>query len=308
MPITCALAASPMAWVAIWKPRDAARVGEREHLGIRMELQPARVRLVGIGLLQPRAARAERAVGEQLDPDHAQPVAVQPRRRVRARPPAGSMPVSIDHQPDLSRPASPARRIASQSAVEVLIDADARSRRSRAGCPAPWPAPASISRRRRRRDGLVSIRLPRVVDEQAVRRSRRRPPAAWVAAVTPAAFIAALLATTAWPSTRSSTTGRSLTTASRSAAVGKRLSGHSSWFQPKPDDPARFWDGGGIGAQPLLQVGDRAGAGQVELQRGEAEVDDMAVRVDQAGQQRRARRRRSSCVDRPHARASRCWR
>ena len=46
--------------------------------------------------------------------------------------------------------------------------------------------------------------------------------------------IAALLATIACPSTRSSTTGRSLATESRSAAVGKRLSGQSSWFQPWP--------------------------------------------------------------------------
>ena len=40
------------------------RIGERQHLGIRVELQPARIGLVGIGLLQPCAARSERAVGE----------------------------------------------------------------------------------------------------------------------------------------------------------------------------------------------------------------------------------------------------
>jgi hypothetical protein len=42
------------------------------------------------------------------------------------------------------------------------------------------------------------------------------------AAVTPASFIAALFAQPAWPSTRSSQTGRSATTLSMSAAVGKR--------------------------------------------------------------------------------------
>ena len=61
----------------------AGRVGERQHLGIGMELQSARVGLVGIGLLQPRAARAERAVGEELDADLAQPVVVQPGGRLR---------------------------------------------------------------------------------------------------------------------------------------------------------------------------------------------------------------------------------
>ena len=61
------------------------------------------------------------------------------------------------------------------------------------------------------------------------------PEGALVCAVIPAALSAALLATAAWPSTRSSHTGRSPTTASRSAAVGKRLSAHNSWFQPRPD-------------------------------------------------------------------------
>ena len=45
---------------------------------------------------------------------------------------------------------------------------------------------------------------------------------------------AALLPTEAWPSTRSSHTGRSATTASRSALVGNRLPGQFSWFQPRP--------------------------------------------------------------------------
>ena len=55
-------------------------------------------------------------------------------------------------------------------------------------------------------------------------RSILPPTGSLVAAVMPAAFSAALLTTTAWPSTRSSTTGRSDTAASRSAAVGKRFS------------------------------------------------------------------------------------
>ena len=59
---------------------------ERSNLGVGMELQPARVRLVGVGLLQPRAARAERAVGEELDADRAQPIAVEPWRSAAARP------------------------------------------------------------------------------------------------------------------------------------------------------------------------------------------------------------------------------
>ena len=43
---------------------------------------------------------------------------------------------------------------------------------------------------------------------------------------------------------------------------------------------------GRIIAQPLLQLGQRMRARQVEPQRRESEVDDVPVRVDQPGQQR----------------------
>ena len=54
------------------------------------------------------------------------------------------------------------------------------------------------------------------------------------------------------------------------------------------DDPARRRIGGGIGGDPLLRLGERVGVGKVELQRAHAEAHDMAVRVDQAGDQRPA--------------------
>ena len=60
------------------------------------------------------------------------------------------------------------------------------------------------------------------------------------------------------------------------------------------DDPAAARIGRGIGLQPLLQFGERSGAGEVELQRSRCpSAHHMAVRVDQAGQQCAARRRRS---------------
>ena len=231
--MTCALAASPIAWVAIWNPAAAA-CRPAPDLRIGMELQPARVGLVRIGLLEPRAARAERAVGEELDPDHPQPVAVQPGGRMRhCAQQLGA--AAVGHQPDAA--AGPPRRRGGTrpsrrrtcSSTPTRGDAD-----SRAGSPAPWPAPG--------RSAAVGAGMAWSISLRAVSTNRpfsiaRRLPRAGVAAVTPAAFIAALLATTAWPSTRSSTTGRPGTTESRSAAVGKRLSGHSSWFQPQPDDP-----------------------------------------------------------------------
>ncbi len=58
--------------------------------------------------------------------------------------------------------------------------------------------------------------------------------------VMPASASVRLLAQPAWPSTRSSQTGRSDTTASSSAAVGKRPSFQFSWFQPRPRIQAWF--------------------------------------------------------------------
>ena len=196
-----------MAWVATWKPAAARGVGEREHLGIGMELQPARVGLVGIRLLQPGAARAERAVGEQLD---ARPRAAG-RRTATA---SGWGTAAIDSVPgeiDSSGGRSaallrPPGETTAQSAIEVLIDptpvtpkpsrmsCDLSSACVDLGLAAAWGSPCRSVRARRRRTG---------------RRGSRRPAGGLVAAVTPAAFIAAVLATTAWPSTRSSTTGRS---------------------------------------------------------------------------------------------------
>ena len=55
---------------------------ERAQLGVGVPRVPARVRLVGIRLLEPRAARTERSVGEEFGADSAQPVAVEPAGRV----------------------------------------------------------------------------------------------------------------------------------------------------------------------------------------------------------------------------------
>ena len=82
----------------------------------------------------------------------------------------------------------------------------------------------------------------------------------------------------AWPSTRSSTTGRSATTASRSAAVGKRLFRPQFLVPADADDPLRVRD-----ARPHNRAAAAASSaservpGEVEPQRGEAEVHHMAV-------------------------------
>ena len=111
----------------------------RTKLGIRVKLVAGRVRLVGIGPLQPRAARAQRAVGEELGPDGAQAVAVHPAGGLRdclegvhAR--RQEIVEQIDHQPDLH-----ATRVS--SAAEGVPVVDGRAHR-----PAPvTPKPSRMS-------------------------------------------------------------------------------------------------------------------------------------------------------------------
>jgi hypothetical protein len=52
-----------------------------QKLGVRMAWKAARIALVGIGLLEPGAARAQRSVGEEFRADHPQLFSVEPRRR-----------------------------------------------------------------------------------------------------------------------------------------------------------------------------------------------------------------------------------
>ena len=147
-------------------------------------------------------------------------------------------PVRIAHQPDFKpcplrrRGASPPNRIDVSAHVRSRRHADRQQCLLRLGerCVAlgvrrdGTTLPTSSRRRIDEQARRVAVGIPFDLAADRVLRGD----------VIPAAFIAALLTTIAWPSTRSSTTGRSATTASRSAAVGKRLSAHSSWFQPSP--------------------------------------------------------------------------
>ena len=55
--------------------------GEVLQFGIVHQLKPARARRVAVRRLEPRPARAKRTIGVELDPGHAQAVAIEPRRR-----------------------------------------------------------------------------------------------------------------------------------------------------------------------------------------------------------------------------------
>jgi hypothetical protein len=113
-----------------------------------------------------------------------------------------------------------------------------------------------------------------------------RPPGGdLLAAVTPASFIAMLFAQPAWPSTRSSQTGRPGTTASRSAAVGKRPRAPFFLVPAAADDPARRRIGRGISGDLGLGFLKAPRLAEIELHGLEAEPHHMAVRVDEAGDQ-----------------------
>jgi hypothetical protein len=142
----------------------------------------------------------------------------------------------------LSRPASPARRITSQSSPDVPMSAVAvMPKESSSRC-------ASASARSRNSGEGAGICLATSSSAASTKMplgwpltcSIRPPVGDCVAALIPAARIAALFAQPAWPSTRPSQTGRSATAASRSAAVGKRPSFHFSWFHPRPTIQGRF--------------------------------------------------------------------
>ncbi len=184
-----------------------------------------------------------------------------------------------------------------------------RRRRRGTGGPAPRPTPASCTLVRPTRaslaQGAVEHRArfglglrrqhlrrpapaPRRPARRWLRRSRRarscrRPDPAWLS-VMPASASARLLAQPAWPSTRSSHTGRSLTTASSSAAVGKRPSFQISWFQPRPRSQACPGLAPAYSPIDLQRAGQRGAVGQVELGQLLAQAEHVAVGVDQAGQ------------------------
>ena len=157
--------------------------------------------------------------------------------------------------------------------------ASARSRSARAGRGDLWRQPVPSPHRRTGRcsirppaGALVAAVIAGGLHRRAVGRPRhgRRP-----APATPA--------------------GRA-TTASRSAAVGKRLSAQFSWFQPRPmiQRGAADWRRHRPCSRCCSSASEACRSGRAAAPQ--AQPHDMAVRVDQPGQHRPAR-----AVDRPRA-------
>ena len=228
-----------------------------EH-GVVDQGQAALAGRVAIGLLQPGAARAERAVEIELHADHPEPPVIEPGRR----PGAGDGeqivdPRGVGEDPDAQRPASPARRITAQSSPLVPMSATRgeavgeqdllRPRRApgRAGAAAAAASrarPAPSPRRRRCRSGSRPVR------------SIRPPAGAWLCGGDPglahrhAVRPAGMAVDPLEPDRPVGDDGVEIG-GGREAAEAPAL-----LVPAAADDPARGRVGGGIGADPRLRL------------------------------------------------------
>ena len=259
------------------------------HFSIAKELQAASFRMVGIGLLQPGTARSQGTVGVKFDPAHPQAICVHPVGRSR-----------------------PSNRLERRQGACIGHDADAEAARL-AGAIHRFPA-ARVGAHvghggqaeaehdllrflercvgfRRSRCGNPSGSI-RFIALSTNRPFSIRPPAGdGVDAVTPASFIAALLATRAWPSTRVEEDRPVATTASRSAALGKFFAGHNSCFQPRPTiQRACGLAAAYAPADPGVRRARTCLSGRAVM-RCKPSAHEMAVGVDHAGHYRLGRGR-----------------
>ena len=194
-----------------WPPgsrgRTAALQQLREGLAVHRE-QAAGGGLVGVGLQQQRAARAQRAVGHHLDRAHGEAAVAQADLGLQGSPRApGTRPArAASRRPGWAcapRPAAPCRA-GSVSSVTPASCTEVSPASAAATRPAVQPPLAHLARRRRDARGhqplAASTRTP--VGAPAASRRMRPPSGSAVAAVRPAVCSARVLAHPAWPSTR----------------------------------------------------------------------------------------------------------
>ena len=130
----------------------------------------------------------------------------------------------------------------------------------------------------------ASTKMPLGARRPAV--SIRPPGGARLAASIPASRIAALFAQPAWPSTRSSQTGRSRDHGVEIGGGREAAEAPALLVPAAADDPARASDWRRhMRRSARCASSSELGVAEIELQRAEAEAHDMAVGVDQAGDQ-----------------------
>ncbi len=198
------------------------------------------LRRIAVRREQRRAARTERAVHVELDAaDHEAVIAARPRTAgqqmigVCAR----AVDRGVDTQADLLLRIELAQRCDFRlrgSCILELRPAHAHAAvRTRLECQPRCPRPSAVARGLSMRGLALSTSMP--VGSPVTESFRISPPGGFgVSRVMPAFFSARLLTTIACPSMRSSTTGRSLTTASRSARVGNAAGVQRDSIQPRP--------------------------------------------------------------------------
>jgi hypothetical protein len=223
-----------------------------------MSGKAARIGLVGVGLLEPRAARPERAVGIEFDPHHLEAVAVKPAGWLRDFLKRAEA-IGIDHQSDAQ-----ATSVAKEDFLRL------------------GELPVTV--------GVGGVRhgpfdqAPRIIDEQAV----FYPPARRGCCGSGHASglhcgavdddrVAVDPFEHDWP----------VTDDSIEVDRGWKAFDRPQFLVPsKADDPARIGIGHGVRAEPFLQLVERPGADEVQLKSAFAKPEHMPVRVDQAGKHR----------------------
>ena len=263
--------------------RPAHHILER---GVADQRKAALARRVAIGLLQPGAARAERAVQIELHADHAQPPVIEPGRRPGAGDgeqvvdPRGvgedadaqgaRVPGAAHHRPILgARPhvGDGGEAVGKQYLLRGGERAVALSG-ERGGDGALQQRHGGVDE-----DPVRGIAGP--LDPAAARRLRLGgdPGLAHRHRVRPAGMAVDPLQ----PDRPVAHGGVEI------GGGGEAAQAPALLVPAAADDPARGRVGGGIGADPRLRLGQRIGVAEIERERAHAEAHDMAVRVDQAG-------------------------
>ena len=259
------------------------------QLGILHELEPAIVRAVAIRRLEPRPARAKRAVCIELDPAHPQPIPIEPRRR-RIGPDDEDRiePGRIGKDADVE-PAAIARATETRPILDSRAHIGNASNAEAEQCLLRLEQRLIPLTRKRLGHGFLNQHLRRI-DENAGRLARHHldPPAGWRntlrrhpglghrRAVRPSGMAIHPLEP-----------DRLVPHHSIEFSRGRKTAQPPKLLIPAaPDDPFSAAMIARIGRDLRLRLGEGSRASKIERQRLKPQRHDMPMRIDQPRQHR----------------------
>ncbi len=251
--------------------------------------EPAMARLVGIGLLEQRPARAERAIEPELDPVQPQPVVIQPLRRPRpADQQHGRHAIGIGHDAQVQPPG-----VASAAEGHPVLDRGAHVGHRRHAMAEEFDlrlvqGKVGIGGARRRH--VAGDKRHGIVNQHAGRRAR-----SGLSHDLAACRVCRLRGHAACRKRRTAgPDGMAVGAFQHHRAIahhgiefgggGEPAQAPGLLVPAAPDKPGPRREFCGIGGQQRLRFLQRAGARKVERQLGKAGVHDMGMAVDEAGQ------------------------